>query len=50
MDNPKINQVVKYNGKRFKVVKDLGEDRFQIKCMVCGGKYVNVHKNQIEAA
>lgn len=50
MDNPKINQVVKYKGKRWKVVELLDEARVKIKCMVCSGKFAAVFNHEISAA
>lgn len=42
----KINQEIKYKGKRYKVNKIEG-DFITLKCMVCGGKFIKLHKDQI---
>lgn len=48
MENITIGQKVKYKGKTYTVLRDLGNGRYDIKCS-CGSRAMNVHKDQLNA-
>lgn len=50
MENPKINQVVKYRGKRWKVISFLPDSRVRIQCIQCTSKYADVSPSELVPA
>ena len=42
-----VNQKIRYKGKNYKVVEIKPDGMVRLKCMVCGGKYIMVHKDQL---
>lgn len=43
----KVNQVISRAGKRWKVVELRENGMVKLKCMVCGSKYLTIHKDQL---